>query len=89
MSKKYVIAMDQGTTSSRAAVFNKNGEIVSMVQKEFRQIFPKPGQNNFLQDKFSLRLHFTDWTVTVVVKTYNNNSEWKYMVDCPTAPCPH
>ena len=54
-----------------------------------RQIFPKPGQNNFLQDKFSLRLHFTDWTVTVVVKTYNNNSEWKYMVDCPTAPCPH
>ena len=41
--KKYVIAMDQGTTSSRAAVFNKNGEIVSMVQKEFRQIFPKPG----------------------------------------------
>lgn len=43
MSKKYVIAMDQGTTSSRAAVFNKNGEIVSMVQKEFRQIFPKPG----------------------------------------------
>ncbi len=41
--KKYVIAMDQGTTSSRAIVFNSKGDIVSMVQKEFRQIFPKPG----------------------------------------------
>lgn len=41
--KKYVIAMDQGTTSSRAVLFNKSGEAVSMVQKEFRQIFPEPG----------------------------------------------
>ena len=41
--KKYIIAMDQGTTSSRAVLFDKNGNIVSMVQKEFRQIFPKPG----------------------------------------------
>jgi len=41
--KKYIIAMDQGTTSSRAILFNKQGEIVSMVQREFKQIFPKPG----------------------------------------------
>jgi len=41
--EKYIIAMDQGTTSSRAILFNKSGDIVSMVQKEFRQIFPKPG----------------------------------------------
>ena len=41
--KKYVIAMDQGTTSSRAILFNKRGEIVSVVQREFRQIFPEPG----------------------------------------------
>ncbi len=41
--KKYVIAMDQGTTSSRAVLFDRGGNIVSMVQKEFRQIFPKPG----------------------------------------------
>ncbi len=41
--KKYVIAMDQGTTSSRAILFDKSGTIVSMVQREFRQIFPKPG----------------------------------------------
>ena len=43
MEKKYVIAMDQGTTSSRAVLFDHSGNIVSMVQKEFRQIFPKPG----------------------------------------------
>ena len=41
--KKYVIAMDQGTTSSRAILFNKKGEIMSVVQREFPQIFPKPG----------------------------------------------
>ena len=35
--------MDQGTTSSRAVLFDRGGSIVSMVQKEFRQIFPKPG----------------------------------------------
>ena len=41
--KKYVIAMDQGTTSSRAILFNKSGEIVSAAQHEFRQIYPRPG----------------------------------------------
>ncbi|MBR1842125.1 MAG: glycerol kinase GlpK [Oscillospiraceae bacterium] len=41
--KKYIIAMDQGTTSSRAILFNKQGEIKSVVQREFRQIFPQPG----------------------------------------------
>ncbi len=43
MEKKYVLAMDQGTTSSRAVLFDRNGGIVSMVQKEFKQIFPEPG----------------------------------------------
>lgn len=40
---KYLLALDQGTTSSRAIIFNKQGEILSMAQKEFTQIFPKPG----------------------------------------------
>lgn len=40
---KYLMALDQGTTSSRAIVFNKQGEIVSMAQKEFTQFFPNPG----------------------------------------------
>lgn len=43
MDKKYIIAFDQGTTSSRAIICDKNGSIVSIAQKEFNQIFPKPG----------------------------------------------
>lgn len=39
----YILALDQGTTSSRAIVFDKNGNIISVAQKEFRQIFPQPG----------------------------------------------
>lgn len=41
--EKFILALDQGTTSSRAMLFNKKGEIVSVAQKEFRQIYPKPG----------------------------------------------
>jgi len=40
---EYILALDQGTTSSRAVVFDKKGGIVSVAQKEFTQIFPKPG----------------------------------------------
>ncbi len=40
---QYILALDQGTTSSRAVVFDKKGAIVSVAQKEFTQIFPKPG----------------------------------------------
>jgi len=40
---KYILAFDQGTTSSRAIVFDKNGMIKSMAQKEFTQLFPQPG----------------------------------------------
>ena len=40
---KYVMALDQGTTSSRCILFNHKGEIRSMAQKEFSQIYPKPG----------------------------------------------
>lgn len=44
MSKKqYILALDQGTTSSRAIIFNKKGEIAGTSQKEFRQIYPRPG----------------------------------------------
>lgn len=40
---KYVLAVDQGTTSCRAIIFNHAGEIISMAQKEFAQIYPKAG----------------------------------------------
>ena len=43
MSKKYVLALDQGTSSSRAIVFDHNGNICSSAQQEFTQHFPKPG----------------------------------------------
>lgn len=43
MSKKYVLALDQGTTSSRAIVFDETSSIVAVAQKEFTQIYPKPG----------------------------------------------
>ncbi|WP_201715756.1 glycerol kinase GlpK [Rossellomorea arthrocnemi] len=41
--EKYILSLDQGTTSSRAILFNKKGEIVHTAQKEFTQYFPKPG----------------------------------------------
>ncbi|KAB2330352.1 glycerol kinase GlpK [Bacillus mesophilum] len=40
---KYILALDQGTTSSRAILFNQKGEIVGTAQQEFEQFFPKPG----------------------------------------------
>ena len=40
---KYIMSLDQGTTSSRCILFDKKGNICASVQKEFRQIFPKPG----------------------------------------------
>ncbi|MDH6358615.1 glycerol kinase GlpK [Parabacteroides sp. PF5-9] len=40
---KYVLAIDQGTTSSRAILFNHQGNIITLAQKDFHQYFPKPG----------------------------------------------
>ena len=41
--KKYIMALDQGTTSCRCILYNKKGEMVSVAQKEFRQIYPNAG----------------------------------------------
>ena len=43
MTEKFVLAIDQGTTSSRAIVYNHSGQIVGVGQQEFEQIFPNPG----------------------------------------------
>lgn len=43
MAKKYMLALDQGTTSSRCILFDKQGNICSMAQKEFEQIYPQAG----------------------------------------------
>ncbi len=50
--KKYVIAIDQGTTSSRAIVFNKKGEIVSSSQREIEMIYQK--ENYVEQNAFDI-----------------------------------
>ena len=41
--KKYILALDQGTTSSRAILFDRTQQVIAMVQKEFRNIYPQPG----------------------------------------------
>lgn len=43
LNEKYIVSLDQGTTSSRAIVFNSKGQIVGVSQKEFKQIYPKAG----------------------------------------------
>jgi len=43
MPSHYILALDQGTTSSRSMIFDQQGNIVSSAQKEFKQIFPQPG----------------------------------------------
>ena len=43
MATRYILALDQGTTSSRAILFDKDGQIFATAQKEFTQIFPSPG----------------------------------------------
>ena len=43
MARDYVLALDQGTTSSRAIVFDRHGSIVTMAQREYPQGYPSPG----------------------------------------------
>ena len=43
MSSHYILALDQGTTSSRSILFDKQGNIISVAQKEFTQFYPQPG----------------------------------------------
>ena len=43
MQDQYILALDQGTTSSRAMLFDRQGNVISTAQKEFQQIYPRPG----------------------------------------------
>ena len=72
MSSKYIIALDQGTTSSRAVLFDSKGSIAGISQKEFTQIFPNSGwvehDPNEIWD--------TQWEVfTNVIKDNSINAE--------------
>ncbi len=42
-SKNFILALDQGTTSSRSIIYDHEGKIIRSVQKEFTQLFPNPG----------------------------------------------
>ncbi|MCE1782480.1 hypothetical protein LWT85_27275, partial [Enterobacter hormaechei] len=42
IEKKYIVALDQGTTSSRAIILDHDANIISISQREFTQIYPKP-----------------------------------------------
>lgn len=43
VKRRYIVSLDQGTTSSRVVIFDNYGQVVTIVQKEFKQIYPKPG----------------------------------------------
>lgn len=43
MKRKYVMALDQGTSSARCILYDRRGRQISVAQKEFRQIYPKEG----------------------------------------------
>ena len=67
--------MDQGTTSSRAIIFDKKGRIVSVAQKEFKQIFPKPGWVEHNPDEiFSTQVDVTKKAITKINIKYKNIS---------------
>ncbi len=52
MAKSYILSIDQGTTSSRAILFNDQGDIVKTAQREFKQYFPHPAGLNTMQMRF-------------------------------------
>ena len=55
--KKYIVALDQGTTSSRAVVMDHDANIISVSQREFEQIYPEKNQQPGTED-FSNALAF-------------------------------
>ncbi len=73
MEKKYVIALDQGTTSSRAIVFDKSGRTIGMAQKEFTQIYPEAGWVE--HDPFEIWSSQSSVLTEVIAKTGIKNEE--------------
>jgi glycerol kinase len=61
--EKFILSLDQGTTSSRAILFNKKGDIVQVAQKEFTQFYPQPGWVEHDAEE----IWSTQWEVTQLV----------------------
>ncbi len=53
---KYIMALDQGTTSSRCILFDKAGKMCSVARKEFAQYYPKPGEKGVIMGKYIMAL---------------------------------
>ena len=68
MAKKYIIALDQGTTSSRTVLFDEQGRLMDMAQQEFEQIFPRSGWVEHNPDEI-LKTQFD--TLATVIKRNN------------------
>lgn len=66
--EKFILSLDQGTTSSRAILFNKNGEIQQVAQKEFTQFYPQPGWVEHDAEE----IWATQWEVTQAVLKNSN-----------------
>jgi len=66
--EKFILALDRGTTSSRAILFNKNGEIQQVAQKEFTQFYPQPGWVEHDAEE----IWATQWEVTQAVLKNSN-----------------
>ena len=66
--EKFILSLDQGTTSSRAILFNKNGEIQQVSQKEFTQFYPQPGWVEHDAEE----IWATQWEVTQTVLKNGN-----------------
>ncbi len=68
--KKYVLAIDQGTTSSRCILFDRSGSIVATAQKEHRQIYPRPGwvEHDALEIWQTVQLVITEVLVKTEIK---------------------
>jgi glycerol kinase len=66
--EKFILSLDQGTTSSRAILFNKNGEIQQVAQKEFTQFYPQPGWVEHDAEE----IWATQWEVTQTVLKNSN-----------------
>ena len=75
--KKYVLAIDQGTTSSRAIIFDHKGTIVATGQKEHEQIFPRAGwvEHNPLEVWENVRL-----VVAEALSKATRNERWTDMI---------
>jgi len=77
MEKRYIVSLDQGTTSSRAVVFDRQGGIVGICSRPFGQIFPQPGwvehdPAEILESQFG--------AVSDVLKAYNIQPEQIYCI---------